>query len=264
MAINNEKLYDLYVNKNWSIRKINRNYDISRPSISKKLREMEVDIKGNLPGQKRRYLKEVDETFFQIETKEKYYVLGFFFADGSFIDNGIKFDQTIADREILDKIKKTMKAETEVKIHDRTEVNINGQLHDANPMCRLSLSRMSFREELLELGFALEKTHQASNLNIPFEYTGDFLRGFFDGDGSITNKGSLAMSFTIKNKENAKFIKKLLERIDTNPFIYYHSEKDVYTVVIRRKAELLIVRANMYEDANHLYLQRKKDVFDLL
>lgn len=264
MAISNEELYDLYVNKNWSIRKINLHSGVGRPTLSRRLKEMDVEIKGNHPNQERRYSKDIDTSFFQRESDEKYYVLGFFFADGSFTENGIKFDQTEADREILDKIKEVMKAETDVKVYKNTEFKIDNKIYVGNPMCRLSISRISFKKELLELGFALNKTYVESTPNIPKEYIGSFLRGFFDGDGSVTVGSSTALSFTIKEKGNAVFISELLKEIGTEPFIYYRESRDVYTVIIRRKKELQIVRKSIYENANHLYLQRKKDKFDLL
>lgn len=264
MAISNEELYNLYVNKDWSIRKINLYSGVGRPTLSKRLKEMGVKIKGNHPNQERRYSKDVDTSFFKRESDEKYYVLGFFFADGSFTENGIKFDQTQADREILDKIKDVMQAETDVKTYEGIEFKMNDKTYVSNPMCRLSISRVCFKEELLEFGFSLNKTYEKSALNIPNEYIGSFLRGFFDGDGSIAIGNSSALSFTIKEKGNAIFISDLLKKVGTEPFIYYRENKNVYTVIIRKKKELRIFRESIYENANHLYLKRKKDKFDLL
>lgn len=264
MAIKDELLYDLYVNKKWSIRKINREYGGNRDSMSRRLKEMGVGIKGNHPGQERRYINDVDELFFQKETPEKYYVLGFFFADGSFIHNGIKFDQTIADKEVLIKIKEVMKSEAEIKTYEGREVTIDGKTYKSKPMTRIVMSRVSFKEELLQMGFKENKTYEESKLKIPQKFYGDFLRGFFDGDGTVAIEPDTVVDFTIKNKGNAEFIINLIKGIGVEPHLYYWEDRDVYSVRVRKKEELIKLRQGMYKNANLLYLTRKKERFDLL
>lgn len=260
-----EKLYELYVTKGWSIRKINENYGGNRQSYSRRLKEMGAIITGNNPGQQRRYTFGVDEDFFKRETDEKYYVLGFFFADGSFLENGIKFDQTIRDREILDKIRIAMKAEHEVKIYEgrKSYAIIDGDKreYDSAEMCRLAITRASFKEELLDFGFSLDKTYSESDLDIPAPFIGSFLRGFFDGDGSINTGHTNVVSFTIKNQSNAEFIFQLLNQVEVNPKMLYSSGKDIYTVRVTTLYDLEELYNLFYNNVESLFLERKKKAF---
>lgn len=260
-----KKLYELYVTKGWSIRKINETYGGNRQGYSNRLKEMGVTIKGNNLGQQRRYIFEVDEEFFKKETDEKYYVLGFFFADGSFLENGIKFDQSIKDREILDKIQKVMKTSYEVKTYNprKSYAVIDGEIkeYESAEMCRLALTRRAFREELLDFGFNLDKTYSESDLDIPFEFIGSFLRGFFDGDGSISIGHTNVISFSIKNRVNAEYIFYLLNQVGTNPKILYSSAKDIYIVRVTTLSDLEKLYNLFYNNVESLFLERKKKAF---
>lgn len=264
--MSDEKLYDLYVNQKLSLRRIAERYGGTRSTYSKRLKEMGVEITGNNPGQKRRYLLSADEDFFKKETDEKYYVIGFFFADGSFISNGIKFDQSEGDIEILYKIKEAMSLETEVKIYEASNayavVNGETKTYLCQPMARLSISRTEFRNYLLNFGFTLDKTYDESSFEIPLEFIPSFIRGFLDGDGSISVKENKTVSFTIKNKENAYRIQDLLNNIGIPSSLIYSQTKDVFSVRITKISDLIKLRDMMYSDSSsNLYLQRKKDIF---
>ena len=91
-----------------------------------------------------------------------------------------------------------------------------------------------------------------------------FLRGSFAGDGSIVIEPNTVVDFTIKNKGDAEFIMHLIRGIGVEPNLYYWEERDVYSVRIRKREELIKLRQGMYKNAKLLYLTRKKERFDLL
>lgn len=235
-----EKEYELYkklYQDGWSLRKISETYRISRNSLSKKLKEEGVTIKGNNPGQERRYTYQVNTNFFEDDSPNSNYVMGFFLADGSFLENGIKFDQNVDDKEILIKINEVM--QSTYPIHQYESRETLG--YECKPMCRLNITRLEFKYQLLEKGFQLNKTYSENNIKINTNYEKDFIRGFFDGDGSCSydeSSNSKYISFTIHNEDTANFILSLLKKNSLNFTKYYSQNKNCYSVIARDYATL--------------------------
>lgn len=263
IKISYEELKQEYLNGK-SLRVISEEYGINRGTLSKYLKEDNVTIFGNNKGQQRRYEYFCNENFFnKIDTEEKAYVLGFFLADGSYIANGIKFDQAISNKNILEYIKKVMNAEQEIKVYDGRSIDdpyCEGRTYISQPICRLSLSRIKLKEDLIKIGIQENKTYNFATLNIPEEYWNDFMRGYLDGDGSINQStGSFYISYTIKNIDLANFIKEK-SSLYYNFNIKYDKRSDSYTLYISNYENAKKFYENVYHN-NYCYcLEYKHDV----
>ncbi len=110
------------------------------------------------------------------------YVLGFVVADGCIIlnknrkKNPFTFNITSVDLEHLYKIKKVLGSE--YKISDKS-----GSIN--NPAYAIQIRNSVLANDLIKLGIFPRKTYNLNPINVPDKYFPDFVRGFFDGDGSV-------------------------------------------------------------------------------
>lgn len=130
---------------------------------------------------KPRTFYEFDENFFEsIDTEEKAYFLGFIAADGCVQNNGrgvFVLSITINDKDIdiLERMKLAMKAQQPI-IHLKRD-----------NMVRITFTRKKLISDLMSLGLTERKSltmdpmlHHLSESMKPH-----FIRGYFDGDGSV-------------------------------------------------------------------------------
>jgi len=108
------------------------------------------------------------------------YVLGFFAADGCMIRNnrGAHFIEFhITDEDILLKIRKLLSPENTISERKRREY--------WKQVYRLQIGSKEMFEDLLHLGMTPKKSNTLQLPDIPKKYFGDFVRGYFDGDGNV-------------------------------------------------------------------------------
>jgi hypothetical protein len=126
--------------------------------------------------------KEVDETIFkQIDTEHKAYWLGFLMADGYISqDRGLlELALKHEDFEHIQKFKEFMKCDHEIKERVST---LKGKQFKSN---RITICSKIIANDLARLGCV-----QAKSLILKFPYIKEdlihhFMRGYFDGDGSV-------------------------------------------------------------------------------
>ena len=122
----------------------------------------------------------LNQSFFSTWTPEMAYVLGFFAADGSMLLNsrgGCFIEFTGADKNILVLIQKTIGSNHRLSKRIRT---IKG-----SAVYRFQIGSKQIFSDLLALGFTQAKSKTLRMPTIPARLQGDFIRGYFDGDGCI-------------------------------------------------------------------------------
>lgn len=177
-----EKIVNDYKNGK-SIRQIEKDYGVTRPTVSKFLEKIKVKTeKGN---HHRIYTH--DENYFEtIDSEDKAYWLGFIFADGYISNNENRYGQdqfgiSVAEEDIdmLEKFKQSIKSSNPIHIYNRK--NQEGQ-----NLCRIQLTSQKTVDDLIDKGCYKQKSLILKPpLNIPKKFIYHFIRGFFDGDGSI-------------------------------------------------------------------------------
>lgn len=108
------------------------------------------------------------------------YVLGFFAADGCMIKNnrgGHFIEFHITDRNLLFSIRRAMKS------NHKISVRIGNPWHKTG--YRIQIGSKDIYYDLHALGFTSRKSLKLRLPKIPSKYFGDFVRGYFDGDGCI-------------------------------------------------------------------------------
>ena len=120
----------------------------------------------------RRY--HLDESFFDTWSPMMAYVLGFWFADGYMrVEKSYRVLFTSNDRQILKAIRKTLKSNHPIRKAKRDQ-SYNISFHSKH-----------LYKKLKDLGGLRRKSRKMAFPHVPNKYIRDFVRGYFDGDGSV-------------------------------------------------------------------------------
>ena len=164
-----------YNNKNVSMDNISKEINISRRAVRRVLRE-----KGINTRLKNRYLLN-DNYFNEIDTEAKAYILGFIYADGFVGDE--KYNNiviSINDYDILQWMAK------EIEFTGTIRNTKKGGFENSKSGYSLNFSSKIMANRLREIGLYPNKSLTISELpKISNELMRHFVRGYFDGDGSI-------------------------------------------------------------------------------
>lgn len=120
-----------------------------------------------------------DNTFFKKWSNDMAYILGFIYADGCIYKPRRKRESnllciTIKDKELLEKIRDKIAKRYPLYIHKPTGA------------WQLRVPSNEMVSDLEKRGITERKTPVKEFPEVPQEYLADFIRGYFDGDGSIS------------------------------------------------------------------------------
>lgn len=130
-------------------------------------------------------MNKVNEDYFKTWTHNMAYVFGLWCADGYISQKGgFKFAIGLkeSDRYLLEAIKKDMGLEAFLIREEGPSLAKSG----VTCMYRLTFHSKILVEDILQLGGNYNKTWILSFPKIPAPYLSDFVRGYFDGDGTIS------------------------------------------------------------------------------
>ena len=145
-----------------------------------------------------------NQQYFQHENENMAWLLGFFAADGSIEKdrNVMKLSLSTVDKEVLEKIRNEIQLESEVKDYQTSEgYNVS----------KIQWSSEQHKKDLAKYGIIPQKTFK---LTPPYQLDRklwkDYIRGFWDGDGSITllknNYNALEWQLISGTKEILEFV----------------------------------------------------------
>lgn len=216
-----------------------------------------------------KYKYHINENFFdEIDTEEKAYVLGMFASDGNVCKSttNIKLELKYTDEEILEKIKKAMDYDFKI-IHYNYKSHFTenpDKIYD-NHLVRLNITNAHIHKEIQKYGIVPNKSRDLDvNLNlIPDDLFRHFLRGMWDGDGSISfyHKKNL-FSPTINLTSSSIMCDKIYDILcntfyDFKGYFSYRNKNKKYnkTLLINDK-HAVDVLDYLYKDAT-IYMDRK-------
>ena len=192
----------------------------------------------------------INENYFKTWSSNMAYILGLWFADGC-IYNKKMFDITLhaKDKYILKRIAEELKYE--------------GSLYDYvdRQAARLNFSCVVIYKDIVALGGTENKSLTIDFPKIPKEYLSDFIRGYFDGDGSVMYlKGNrLNSAITCGSK---KFLDTLHGILMTEAGINGGSYDSSSMSLRFGKRDTLKLGNYIYKNNPELFLLRKKEKFD--
>lgn len=179
-----KKAHVYYLSKsNITIQNVADKYGVSYLTIARRFKKHNLSTKSK---EFTRHMIMNDDFFSIIDTEIKAYLLGFFAADGNISKRkdcnlyALKFNIHKDDESIL-------------RLYNDHICfgNANICYPKRHPtLCAISIHSNKIGEDLLKLGYDNGKTYTSNNLpEIPTDMTRHFIRGYFDGDGSIYLSG---------------------------------------------------------------------------
>lgn len=231
-----------YLNENYTLKQLGKEFNCSYPTIRNLLNKHKIKSRGNKQGYPR------DEFYFnKIDTEEKAYWLGFLYADGCVHSNNYEISVNITDREHVEKFKTAIKAFN----HNITEIQ-DKRFQNAKTLYQFSIRDKQLHQDLIKWGCIPQKSLLINKIpNIPRDYVSHFLRGYFDGDGSLhylRGTNNYRISF-VGTKD---FLNDIQKELQTNVSLQSNIAGKAYVLQIagRRQVERIL---------NYLYNNSKEN-----
>lgn len=256
-----EEVKELY-DQDWQVYKIADHFNSYRRIIRSILKDKEIYVKQP-KDYNRKY--QVNEDFFDnITTEAQAYILGFIYADGNVSGNySLIIDLSSKDAELMYKIEKFIfKDLGNVEIYDR---DIKGEF-----------VHFAAHSKQLYDGLAKYGCSESKTFKIRFPHNLDpslyhhFIRGYFDGDGSVNAKMYRGTGTSLKIISNLDFVKQLKHIIEQSVDVNFYlsepeesitgGEKFTATISLLGNHNTLKMYNYLYKDAT-IYLERKRFMF---
>ena len=193
------------------------------------------------------------------------YVLGFLYADGNIIKTkrGTHFVALqIKDKEILYQIREVLESDHKISIKKK----------NTSITYRLQIGSKEYFDDLLIVGLSPGKTNRIRLPRVPKLFFGDFLRGYFDGDGGVwtglnhTKSNSpnevIQVAFTSGSFEFLRDILDTLHKNRVDGGSLYKVKSGKYGRLLFGSGDALKLYKIMYNKPHKLFLKRKKLVFE--
>ena len=257
-------IVDLY-QKGFSIERIQKELTVffSSDKIKKTLQENNIQLrtleeakKVQIDFEERKY--PVDDDYL-LESHNGAWLLGFIASDGYLpITKGAKNRIVISlarkDEDVLKLIAKELKYEGPIYQYTASD--------GESLISTLAFSSKKIRRQLEEkYGIVNNKTFKIHELpsNLPNEYMLDYIRGYFDGDGSVfkLRDKRINMSITSANKDFLESVQQYLQRYDLSSRIV----PDHNTFDLKFGVKDSLKFGQLLYDNNYLALPRKKEKF---
>jgi len=208
-------------------------------------------------------IKSKNENFFKKWSRDMAYVLGFLAADGALYINkrgSHYFELQIKDLLVLRKIRKSLGSNHKITL--RKKHKRQSQLY------RLQIGSKIMFSDLIALGLMPKKAKTMNFPSVPKKFLVDFVRGYFDGDGSVwsglMHKNRVSASKALRvtfTSGNINFLNNLAVALHAGLKIngvhsYYGN---AHRLIYATKPSLVLFKF-MYNKPT-LYLKRKREIF---
>lgn len=258
----------LYFEEKKSLEDIARLYGASRVAVWKYCKAEKLvrrnRSEARLEAQKRSKIPqnfiEINEDFFSKWSPEMAYVLGLLLTDGCLSKPkgySYRISLCLNDKELLHKVTKVMGSAHAVALSRHQE-----------GLYSFIFGREKLAKDLIKLGMKPRKSLDLKFPKVPKQYLRDFIRGVFDGDGSVyyakrSKKSPLLSKFYSASAPFILGLKRSLESLGMpKKELYCEARKNPFYYVRYCHTDSLLLFKIMYKGLeNDLYLKRKYDKF---
>lgn len=197
------------------------------------------------------------------------YVLGFIVADGCICKrkdrkNSYTLNITSKDRKHLLKIKRELSFDYPIS----TKYNSQKM-----PCSQIQICNREICKDLINLRILPRKTYNLAPIGVPEKYFPDFVRGFFDGDGSVyiynvNDTPQIKVGFVSSSLSFVTdFNQRLCKNLGINTKTIHQTIDNLGKRMVRYDIHFYIEDCEklakfMYRNSPSLYLSRKRRVFD--
>lgn len=264
-----KEIVELYLT-NMTINEIAPIYPHLTPSqINYLLRDNRVTRRNG----KRAYLNH--NYFENIESEAQAYFLGLLYADGScqihqMSENGYSYTIGLAlneeDKSVIEVFAREVETDLQVRTYNRDVIRDSGSIHKRNES-KLVLSSKKMFEDLWKLGKQPMKVETCLRLpDIPDILMHHFIRGYFDGDGSIHISNSKYNYLRVIFYGTFEFLNALKSKImssinSSDTMIHKQKTHNVSMYTIGKQNDIKNFYDYIYKDAT-IFIERKKKIFD--
>jgi intein-encoded DNA endonuclease-like protein len=209
--------------------------------------------------------KKYNKEFFKKWSPDMAYILGFLYADGNIVKTkrGTHYISFYtADRDLLVSVAEIM--ELPHKISERKS--------ETGSVYRIQIGSREMFNDLVKIGLTPNKSLRMDLPVIPKQYEGDFVRGFFDGDGNIwvgcthkTRKKPTPVMFAAFTSASKMFLNRLailLGSVGLEGGSLFKLKEGNYCRLQYSTLDSLKIYKIMYNTPSKLFLHRKKLIFE--
>lgn len=271
--IHKEEIIDMYVTQRLSTIKIGEHFNVSYQTIYKALKRWNIDRRSfsEMSGFIANY-----NYFDNIDDEHKAYWLGFMYADGYITaDNYVGLTLARVDKGHIEKFVKDLDSNHNINDYEvkPTENSFNKKtvyssrlLFKSEYMCNVLKSKGCLEHKSLILNFPSENI-------VPNHLIKHFIRGYFDGDGSLVlSEGSINFKFC----GTEEFLNGIVKSFNENILSYSFNKenfqqkekskelgKNSYSLSYGGRVKTITVMTWLYEDST-IYLDRKYELYKKL
>lgn len=251
--LSREDVIDLY-EKHQKVKVIADMYNTSTQTISRLMDFYGIKRNRVNAGNKKHFFNE--DYFENIDTQEKAYWLGFIYADGCVYKgtgNSLRFQMNLKADDLphINKFQEAMGSDYDVILKDV----------DGHPSALLQVNSTKMCKHLVNHGVVLRKSLVCKMPNLKEDLIRHFIRGYFDGDGSVCFSASNRITKEVSicgGKDMMSSISKIL-----GTKLYLNWRKNLSKTSTSDKQKILDIYEYFYNNAT-IYLQRKKRIYDIL
>ena len=198
-----------------------------------------------------------NENYFEsIDCQEKAYWLGFIWADGYITQSkGFGIELAIKDKVHLEKLQQDL--ESNIKIREREKESFGKR----NIFCVLELRNKKIVADLENIGLISNKTYNLPIPKISEKYYQDFIRGFFDGDGTYvlnTKNHNKEISCVCYCKTFLEWIQQDFVKNKIKSSLLKQKNKELFSLRIYESDSILKYYYVYWNNASR-FLDRKKE-----
>lgn len=236
-------------------KKLSEKYKVHRTTIQRILIRNNIELRK----QNKTSRKHIPIAFKEgVRNTKDAYLLGLIFSDGNLSRNCIEISLHEKDKQILSDISNYVYGKEVLSYRKARILSKNNKNYNCAGQYRFRITSKEIVSCLRPLGLKEKKSLTLEYPKINSKFDKDFIRGYFDGDGCISNpykKRNLQISIVGSHSFCKVLHKKLLEYLNINIKLEQKTD-NVSSIRIYGKNQVKIFCDWIYKDAN-LKINRK-------
>lgn len=262
-----------YIEKKQGLATAGKEFGISQYMMEKILKDYGISKRTYTEAKQQGRKYPCNDDFFKVQNADMAYILGFIAADGyiSAKENCISIEILQKDKDLLFQIAEKMNVTRPISLQTRN----NG--------CETATLRnwsAAWKQDLSHYGIVNNKTFTLKPPTLLYsDYRIDYIRGYFDGDGSISTAKAKNSKGIVYNKNSFEIIgasKQTIDWIREELINHYHiilnkpghyttnTGTIIYKIITTDKKEIQKIYDLFYCTKSNLFLQRKKENFETI
>lgn len=245
-----------------------KSFGLSQYMVKKILQDNNVYVRSYTESKDNLRKYSCNDDYFKVQSCNMAYVLGMLASDGNVAktENQINIVLDAEDTEVLEKIRQELQISRPLKTFHRSDEAVN---------TKMSVFSSTMKRDLAHYSIVPAKTFilQPPEL-LKEEYYIDYIRGYFDGDGSvyICNNGSCGVSIVGASKPMMEWIRRILAekynitctKLESFKRLYKVNEEHIFYRVTYYGTKIIELYKAFYHCEDLIYMKRKKDKFETI